>query len=76
MFYMQETIFSRDALPAHLFTIIHTDKVRVRKDGEVITLTPVNEPYDCTARVFGMYADGKTSTDAYSRQKQCDKEFE
>ena len=48
----------------------------MREADGVITMTPIEETFDCTAEVFGMYSDGKLSVDKFLEQKHAEKELE
>ena len=73
---MNDLILDACTLPEPLLRIIHSDKVMVRETGGVITMTPLDKDFDCTAEVFGMYNDGKLSVDEFLAQKHAEKELE
>jgi hypothetical protein len=73
---MQEKVISLDALQAHLFAIIHTNKVKVLEDGDTIMLIPVKEPRDCTKGVFGMFKSDGHAVDRFMAGKQAEKDLE
>ena len=65
---MTDMILDADTLPDPLFQLVRSDKVHVREMNGVITMTPLEE-FDCTAEIYGMYSDGKTSVDKFLKQK-------
>jgi hypothetical protein len=76
---MTDMILDASILPEPLFKLVNTDKVRVREANGVITMSPVETEsgeYDCTAEIFGMYADGKMSVDKFLEQKRIEKALE
>jgi len=82
---MDEMILSVNTLPYPLHRRIHSDKVRVREENGVITLTPLQEPgqeprqddwENALARIQDMMADSKMSSEKFSAQKQIEKELE
>jgi hypothetical protein len=84
---MSDMVLSTNTLPESLFSLIPTEKVRVREaDGE-IRLTPITEseygcPHrisaaDCTIGLRGVLADyPEMSVDKFLERKRADKEFE
>ncbi|MDR3265137.1 MAG: hypothetical protein LBT15_03900 [Synergistaceae bacterium] len=73
---MNDMILNASTLPEPLSRLVQTDRVRVHESNGVITMTPFEEPFDCTAAVFGMYSDGKLSVDNFLEQKQAEKDLE
>ena len=76
LLFINELILNTSVLPDPLLHMVRTDKVRIREDNGVITMTPIEGTYDCTAEVFGMYSDGKLSVSKYLEQKHAEKELE
>ena len=73
---MNDLVLNASVLPEPLLRMIRTDKVRVSEADGVITMTPVEEAFDCTAEVFGMYSDGILSVDKFLKHKHAEKELE
>lgn len=68
---MTEFVLNTNTLPEPLLRM-----VRSREADGVITMTPIEKAFDCTAEVFGMYSDGKLSMDRFPEQKHAEKELE
>ena len=73
---MNELILNASVLPDPLLQMVRTDKVKIREANGVITMIPIDESFDCTAEIFGMYSDGKLSVDKFLEQKHAEKELE
>jgi virulence-associated protein VagC len=63
---LQETIFSK----------ISTEKVRIHEENGSIILTPIVEKKQDFNILFGMFSDGRISTEEYMKEKQIEKELE
>ena len=72
---MSETVVSVNALPETVLRYFLSGQVKVREEDGIVTLTPVKKDFP-GSRLFGMFADGRMSTEKYVRQKQLDKELE
>jgi virulence-associated protein VagC len=74
---MNDLILNTNTLPEPLFQLIGADKVRVQKEGKVITMMPIEEPFDCVAGLRGMLAGNTTiSVDQFLERKHADKELD
>ena len=73
---MTEVLLNTNTLPEPLLKLIHSKKVRVRELDGIITMTPIEDDFDCTAEIFGMYTDGKMSIDKFLEQKHAGKALE
>jgi virulence-associated protein VagC len=74
---MNDLILNTDTLPEPLFRLIGADKVRIQKEGKVITMMPVEEPFDCVAGLRGMLAGNRAiSVDKFLERKHADKELD
>jgi hypothetical protein len=73
---MTDTVLNTSSVPELLLRLIQTEKVRVRETEGVISLIPIREQVPCTARVRGMYKDGKQAVDKFLEQKHADMELE
>jgi hypothetical protein len=73
---MNEIILNRDMLQAHLFSIIHTDKVKVRNDGGAITLIPIGNPYETIDGLCGICVGDGHEVDRFMARKQEEKELD
>ena len=72
---MSETIVSVSALQETVLRFFPDGQVKVREADGIVTLMPVKKDFP-GSRLFGMFSDGRLSTEAYHRQKQLDKELE
>lgn len=73
---MEDFILNVNTLPEPLHRRIRSEKVKVHEADGVFTLIPLSEKSEYTSRLFGMFSDGKLSTEKYMMQKQADKELE
>jgi hypothetical protein len=74
---MNDLILNANTLPEPLFQLIGADKVRVQKEGNIITMMPVEEPFDCVAGLRGMLAGNEAiSVDKFLDRKHADKELD
>jgi virulence-associated protein VagC len=73
---MSDMILDVQTLPETILSKIHTEKVRVHEENGSIILTPVIEKKQNFDVLFGMFSDGKISTEEYMKEKQIEKELE
>ena len=74
---MTDTVTTTTALPDILFSLIKTEKVRVKEVNESIMLTPVNKKADCTIGLRGMFAgDPNMTVEKFMERKRADKELD
>jgi virulence-associated protein VagC len=73
---MSDLILDVQTLPETIFSRIRTAKVRVHEENGSIILTPVVEEQQNFDVLFGMFSDGKISTEEYMKEKQIEKELE
>jgi len=72
---MNEMILDTRILPEPIFQLISAEKIKIRKVGDEIHLTPINESAD-DCPLLGLYSDGKLTVDAFLKWKREDKELE
>jgi virulence-associated protein VagC len=73
---MTEMILDVQTLPETVFSRFSTEKVLFREENGSIVLTPVSEKKQDFDVLFGMFSDGKLSSDEYMMEKQFEKEME
>jgi hypothetical protein len=74
---MTDTVTNTTALPEILFSLIKTEKVRIKENDGIIQLLPVKEKTSCTTGLRGMFAgDSKMTVDSYLQSKQSEKELD
>ena len=73
---MADMILDVQALPEMVFSRISTEKVRIHEENGSIILTPIIEKKQNFDVLFGMFSDGKISTEEYIREKQIEKDLE
>ncbi len=72
---MVETVIDTKALPEPLVRLIHTEKVKVFEANGEVRLVPIAEMgTDCP--FFGMFSDGKLSSERFIADKHREKELE
>ena len=74
---MTDTIMTTTALPDVLFSIIKTEKVRVKENDGIIQILPIKEKSDCTIGLRGILVDcDNMSVDNFLQRKHADKELD
>jgi virulence-associated protein VagC len=74
--FMADMILDVQTLTEKIFSRIHTEKVRIHEENGSIILTPVIEMKQNFDILFGMFSDGKISTEEYMKEKKIEKELE
>jgi virulence-associated protein VagC len=64
------------ALPEMIFSRISAEKVYFHEENGSIILTPIVEKERNFDVLFGMFSDGKISTEEYMNEKQVEKALE
>ena len=73
---MADIVLDVQTLQEAIFSKISTKKVRMHEENGSIILTPIVKPKQNFDALFGMFSDGKISTEEYMREKQLEKELE
>ena len=73
---MTDTVLDVQTLPEMIFSKISTKKVRVHEENGSIVLTPVIEKNINFDILFGMFSDGKISSEDFMKEKRIEKELE
>jgi hypothetical protein len=75
---MQSMVIDRQILPEPIISHIHSEKIRMfEKDGNIV-LSPLS-PQKINPNVnelFGMFNDGKLSSEDFIKEKALEKEME
>jgi hypothetical protein len=73
---METLIIDREILPEPIFSYIKSPKIRIfEEDNGDVVLSPIkNKPN--VNELFGMFNDGKLSSDDFIKQKIIEKEME
>jgi len=72
---MEALIVERKILPEPIFSCIQSERVRVFQENGNVVLSPVGNRPNAN-ELFGMFSDGKLSTEGFIRQKAVEKEIE
>jgi hypothetical protein len=72
---MKSMVIDRQILPEPIFSYIHSDKIRIFEEKGNIILSPLKNKPDIN-ELFGMFNDGKLSSDDFIKQKVFEKELE
>ena len=72
---MKSMIIDRKILPELIFSYIHSEKIRVFEENGNIILSPLKAKPDVN-ELFGMFSDGKLSSENFIREKVVEKEME
>jgi virulence-associated protein VagC len=73
---MSDMVLDIQTLPEMIFSRISAEKVRVHEENGSLILTPVIEKKQNFDVLFGMFSDGRISTEEYMKEKQIEKELE
>jgi hypothetical protein len=68
-------VIDRQILPEPIFSYIHSEKIRVFEENGNIILSPLKIKPNVN-ELFGMFSDGKLSSDDFIREKVFEKEME
>jgi len=73
---MSDMVLDIQTLPEMVFSRISSEKVRIHEENGSFILTPIIEKKKNFDVLFGMFSDGKISTEEYMKEKQLEKELE
>ena len=73
---MSDMVLDVQILPELIFSKISTDKVKFHEENGSMVLTPIVEKKQNFDVLFGMFSDGKLSSEEYMKEKQKEKELE
>ena len=73
---MADMVLDVQVLPEIITSKIPTKKVRIHEENGSIVLTPIIEEKQNFDILFGMFSDGRISTEEYMKEKQIEKELE
>jgi virulence-associated protein VagC len=73
---MTDMILDAQTLPEAIFSRITTEKVKIHEENGSIILTPFIEQKQNFDVLFGMFSDGKISTEEYMKEKEIEKDLE
>jgi virulence-associated protein VagC len=69
---MSDMVLDIQTLPEMIFSKITAEKVRIHEENGSLILTPVIEKKQDFDVLFGMFSDGKISTEEYMKEKQIE----
>ncbi|MDR0568447.1 MAG: hypothetical protein LBG87_04510 [Spirochaetaceae bacterium] len=72
---MESMVIDRQILPEPIFSYIHSEKIRIFKENGNVILSPLKNKPDIN-ELFGMFTDGKLSSDDFIKQNAFEKEME
>jgi len=73
---MSDMVLDVQTLPEMIFSRISTEKVNFHEENGSIILTPFIEKKQNFDVLFGMFSDGRISTEEYMKEKQIEKALE
>ncbi|MDR1291374.1 MAG: hypothetical protein LBK06_09235 [Planctomycetaceae bacterium] len=73
--FVESMIIDRKVLPELIFSYIHSEKIKIFEEDGNIILVPVERKPDVND-LFGMFNDGKLSSEDFIKQKTIEKELE
>ena len=72
---MEALIIDRKILPEPIFSYLQSEKIKIAEVNGNVVLSPIeNKPN--IDELFGMFSDGKLSSNDFIRQKAIEKEME
>ena len=72
---MEAHVIDRKILPEPILSYFHAEKVRIFEENGNIVLSPFKNKLDVD-ELFGMFSDGKLSSEGFIKQKTFEKEME
>ena len=72
---MLEAVIDRQMLPEPIFSYINSEKIRILEENGNIILSPYEKRPNIN-ELFGMFNDGKLSSEDFIRQKSIEMEIE
>jgi hypothetical protein len=73
--FMESMIIDREILPEPISSYIRSKKIKISEENGNIILTPVKHKPNVND-LFGMFNDGKLSSDDFIKQKAVEREME
>ena len=70
-----EMVIDRQILPEPIFSYINSEKIRIFEENGNVVLSPLNKKPNID-ELFGMFKDGKLSSNDFIKQKVIEKEME
>jgi virulence-associated protein VagC len=67
---MSDMVLDIQTLPEMVFSRISAKKVRIHEENGSLILTPIIEKKQNFDVLFGMFSDGRISTEEYMKEKQ------
>ena len=72
---MESLVIDRNMLPEPIFSYIDSEKIRISEENGNVILSPIkNKPN--IDELFGIFNDGKMSSNDFIKQKAIEKEME
>ena len=72
---MLEAVIDRQMLPEPIFSYINSEKIRIFEENGNIILSPYEKRPNIN-ELFGMFNDGKLSSEDFIKQKSIEMEIE
>ena len=72
---MSDMVLDIQTLPEVIFSKISSEKVQIHEENGSIILTPIIEKKQNFDVLFGMFSDGRISSEEYMREKQIEMKF-
>ena len=72
---MLEAVIDRQMLPEPIFSYINSEKIRIFEENGNIILSPYEKKPNIN-ELFGMFNDGKLSSEDFIKQKSIEMEIE
>jgi len=72
---MLEAVIDRQMLPEPIFSYINSEKIRILEENGNIILSPYEKRPNIN-ELFGMFNDGKLSSEDFIKQKSIEMEME
>ena len=72
---MQSIVIDRQILPEPIFSYLQSEKIRIFEENGNIVLSPLKIKPNVN-ELFGMFSDGKLSSEDFIKDKAIEKELE
>ena len=72
---MQSIVIDREILPEPIFSYLQSEKIRIFEENGNIVLSPLTIKPNVN-ELFGMFNDGKLSSEDFIKDKAMEKELE
>ena len=73
---MKNMIIERKTLPAFIGSYLNSEKIELFERNGSVVLSPVGNKYSILEKSYGLFSDGKLSSERFMREKKREQELE